>query len=193
MSVMSDKDSPSDASVGSASESGSVRSRKPVTKNPPTTGDEPIVLSYQRRSGFAERTMGFEQSIKPVSELTSDGVPRSVEYGWSDGDSTAGGSTSSTGPRTSTPPKNSGSSEEPSGRSKPKWKRQTTAKGLAAQMEAVGAGLLNEEIPLETARVYAALARATVQAMGIEVTKARFSKQIPDLDLADEELFDGGI
>lgn len=57
-------------------------------------------------------------------------------------------------------------------------------------MNAVGTMVLNGDLSIDVARVYAALARSTVQALSVQVTKSRFAREIPDIDLEDEELFD---
>ncbi len=49
--------------------------------------------------------------------------------------------------------------------------------------------VLNDEIDLDKARIYGALARATVQALSVSVTQSRFSRTVPDLDFSDD-LFD---
>lgn len=43
--------------------------------------------------------------------------------------------------------------------------------------------VLNGEIDKETARTYSTLARVVAQATSIEVTRARFLKEAPDLTL----------
>lgn len=51
--------------------------------------------------------------------------------------------------------------------------------------------VLNDEIEVETARVYASHVRVVAQALSSEVTRSRFLKEAPDMSL-DDEVFEGG-
>jgi len=54
---------------------------------------------------------------------------------------------------------------------------------FAAQTNAVATALLNNQMPLDTARVYSALARTVAQAMSAQVAVARAKRTTPDLTL----------
>lgn len=82
--------------------------------------------------------------------------------------------------------KNSKTSDAPSSDSKPHWDSPRNIKQFAIQANKVATMVLNGDIDMETARTFATLARVVAQATSIEVTKARFLKESPDLELEDE-------
>lgn len=57
---------------------------------------------------------------------------------------------------------------------------------FAAQANRVATMVLNGEIDLEVARTYSSMARTVAQAMSTEVSRARFVRTQPTLDLTDE-------
>lgn len=58
-----------------------------------------------------------------------------------------------------------------------------TVREFAGQVNSVATSVLNEEMDIDQARVYASLARVISQTVSAEVTRARFLKQEPDLTL----------
>lgn len=84
-------------------------------------------------------------------------------------------------PQTST-----NSDEQSSGSNKP-WRQPTNIKQLAAQANNIATKVLNGGIDLETAKLYVSLARVVAHATSLEVTRGRFLKEMPDLDLAEDE------
>lgn len=134
--------------------------------------------------------LNAEVNTRRESARTRRRTQRNDDGGSEPGESTQAEPTSSTELSTSIPPTNSPFSDEPLRGSNKRWRRQSSAKGLAAQMNAVGTMVLNGDLSIDVARVYAALARSTVQALSVQVTKSRFAREIPDIDLEDEELFD---
>lgn len=130
----------------------------------------------------------------PSTAMPSDGtrsfIPISVGDGFEHGDSEPAAnlepSTASSTSTSSTPSKTSG---QHSRNSKHHWRVPGDAMGFASQMRAVATMVLNEEIDLDIARTYGALARATVQALSVSVTRSRFSREVPDLDFITD-LFD---
>ena len=71
----------------------------------------------------------------------------------------------------------------PASGSKEHWKQPRTIMEFAQQVNTVCSRLLNEEIDMETAKTYSALARVVTQAANIEVARARLSKDAPRLGL----------
>jgi len=71
------------------------------------------------------------------------------------------------------------------------WTAPHSIKDFAKQVNLVATMVLNGEIDLDTARAYGQLARTVAQATSIEVTKARFAQQMPDLSLDVDEEDDG--
>ena len=82
-------------------------------------------------------------------------------------------------------PPNSDSSAPPSKPSKKQWRLPKSARDVAAQANAVATMLLNEELSLETGRVYAATARLVAQALSVELARSRLSGGQPNLELTD--------
>jgi hypothetical protein len=118
----------------------------------------PVALQREKRtqggSGATKEGSGGESSIEPgESESTS----------------------------TSTPMSNS--SAEQSNTSNKRWHRPKTVREFAAQANSIATMILNGEIDMEVAKGYASLARVVAQSASIEVTRARFLKQEPDLSL----------
>lgn len=84
----------------------------------------------------------------------------------------------------------SGSSGEASGGSTRHWRTPRSAREFSAQANRVATMLLNGEIDRDLVQQYSAVARTMVQAISAEVYRARILKEVPDLGLSDEELFD---
>lgn len=80
---------------------------------------------------------------------------------------------------------NSSNSEGPSSVSNESWRTPGSVREFAAQANRVATMVLNGEIDKETARTYSTLARVVAQAASIEVTRARFLKEAPDLSLEE--------
>lgn len=83
---------------------------------------------------------------------------------------------------------NSMNSTLPTNVSKEHWPQPQTVRHFASQVNAVATRVLNGTIDMDIARTYATLSRVLAQAMSVEVTKARFLKQAPDLRIDDYEL-----
>lgn len=64
-----------------------------------------------------------------------------------------------------------------------RWSKPGNARALASQANEVATMLLNEEIPIEQARTFAALARVISQLTTAEVMRSRYLKQQPNLKL----------
>jgi hypothetical protein len=60
-------------------------------------------------------------------------------------------------------------------------------KQFAGQVNKIATMVLNGEIDLDHARVYAGLARTVAQSISLEVTRARFLQTVPDLQLEYDE------
>lgn len=86
---------------------------------------------------------------------------------------------------TSTSRRKSKNSEGPSKGSRPRWSTPTNIRDFAAQANRVATQVLNGTIDLELARTYATIARVVAQSASIEVAKARFAKEMPDLSLKE--------
>lgn len=67
------------------------------------------------------------------------------------------------------------------------WRKPRNVREFAVQMNEVTTMILNDEIPLEKAKVYSGLARGIVQTASSETTRARFVKEEPNLSLELEE------
>lgn len=78
-------------------------------------------------------------------------------------------------------------SEKPSSDSKQPWSRPSNIKEFAAQANKVATMVLNGEIDLEAARLFASLGRVVTQATSLEVTRGRFLKEEPNLSLEEKE------
>lgn len=85
--------------------------------------------------------------------------------------------------RGSTSRKKSTTSGGQSRQSKKRWHTPEDVRQFAAQANKVATMILNGEIDIETARAYSSLARVVSQSASIQVTKARFLKEEPDLNL----------
>jgi hypothetical protein len=85
---------------------------------------------------------------------------------------------------------NSPSSGEPTSGSTKHYRTPDDALGFARQLNLVATKVLNGELDLDTGRVYGALARSTVQALGTHVTLARLGSVTPDLTLGEEGVFE---
>lgn len=88
--------------------------------------------------------------------------------------------------RTSMSPPNLKTSDAQSSVSNESWRTPNSVRDFAAQANRVATMVLNGEIDKETARTYSTLARVVAQAASIEVTRARFLKEAPDLSLEEE-------
>jgi hypothetical protein len=89
-----------------------------------------------------------------------------------------------------TSPADYGNLESPKSGSKLRWKQPATVRQFASQVNAVATKVLNGSIDMDKARAYATLTRVLAQAISVEVTRARFVKQVPDLvidDLMEED------
>lgn len=71
--------------------------------------------------------------------------------------------------------------------SKKYWRKPTNVTEFAAQVNEVATKVLNGDIDLESARIYSGLARVVAQSVSVQVTRARFLKEVPDLSLTKEE------
>lgn len=71
----------------------------------------------------------------------------------------------------------------PASVSKGPWRTPRTVKELAGQASIVGTMLLNDQMPLETAKAYSAIVRSTAQLISAEVARARARREEPDLSL----------
>lgn len=108
------------------------------------------------------------------------------------GETTGTESTSVSGEvgRTSTSRKKSTNSAGQSKGLKEHWNTPSSVREFAAQANQVATMVLNGDIDKETARTYSALARVVAQATSIEVTRARFLKEAPDLSLGGSVVSD---
>lgn len=190
MSADNDPDFPIDASAGSASKNTSSRNPSSVSKKASPSGGKRIDKNSPSSNASDEKTPWWvrdtEQQLVPIR----DAIRISAEPGYIAGDSArAANLEASMEPSTSTSTTTSKTSGERTGNSNKHWRNPSGAKTLASQMRAVATLVLNGEIDLDTARVYAAISRATVQALSVHVTQSRFSKQVPDLNFEDD-LFD---
>lgn len=84
---------------------------------------------------------------------------------------------------TSTSTPTSTSCEPPSVDSKRHWEKPNNVREFAAQVNQVATLVLNGQIDLDQARTFSALARVVTQAMSLQITKSRFLKVEPDLEL----------
>lgn len=82
---------------------------------------------------------------------------------------------------------NSSPPGEPSAPSKRRYVQPVSASALAAQANEIATSVLNGEIDLEVAALYATTARVAVSAMNIEVQRARAAHTPPRLSLNDAE------
>jgi hypothetical protein len=71
--------------------------------------------------------------------------------------------------------------------SKQSWRRPNNVRELAAQATTIATMLLNDKVDLELARTYAGITRVVCQAMALEVSRSRFLRSTPDLDLDEQE------
>lgn len=94
-------------------------------------------------------------------------------------------------PSTKESQKTSKASAKQSQDSKTVYRKPRNAKEFAAQANDIATRILNGEIELETARVYASVARVVAQALSTSVTQARFLKEVPDLSLLLGDEADG--
>jgi len=77
-------------------------------------------------------------------------------------------------------------SELPKSDSNVRWRQPKTVRNFASQVNAVATKVLNGEIDMDAARTYATLTRVLAQAISVEVTRARFLKEAPDLTIGDD-------
>lgn len=75
----------------------------------------------------------------------------------------------------------------PSKPSTPRFNQPKNVREFAAQANRVATAILNNEIDLDTARAYSAVARTVAQAVTAQTVHARFLKTAPDLDFPEEE------
>lgn len=68
-----------------------------------------------------------------------------------------------------------------------RWPKPRHVRALAAQVNEVATKVLNGEIDMDTARLYAALTRTLAQTISAETTRARFAQEAPDLSLETDE------
>ena len=68
-----------------------------------------------------------------------------------------------------------------------RYAKPKNVRGFAAQANDVATRVLNGEIDLDIARTYSSVARTIAQSMSIEVTRARFLKELPDLSLEPDD------
>lgn len=71
-----------------------------------------------------------------------------------------------------------------------RWRTPRNARAFAAQANRVATMLLNGELDRDLVQQYSAVARTMVQAISAEVYRARILKEVPDLGLPDDELFE---
>lgn len=117
-----------------------------------------------------------EPAIGGPSLPTKKETQKSAEGGLENGESKQ--------PETSIP--TSSPSEEPIRSSKKRYRKPGDAKQLAAQASYIATQVLNGEIDLDTARIYATLARTAAQGLSIEMQLGRLNHKKPDLDLAQD-------
>jgi hypothetical protein len=123
-----------------------------------------------------------EQPPEVASEPSRPTRPTSPGTRRSDGSgSTPGKSASAGGSRAS---RSSGAQSRPSSAH---WSQPGTVKQFAGQVNKIATMVLNGEIDLDHARVYAGLARTVAQSISLEVTRARFLQTVPDLQLEYDE------
>jgi hypothetical protein len=76
----------------------------------------------------------------------------------------------------------------PSNNSTPSWLiTPKNVRQFASQANHIATLVLRGEVDIERARLYSGLARTIAQAMSVEVTRARFLSQIPDLTFEDDD------
>ena len=85
--------------------------------------------------------------------------------------------------------KNSSILEEKSSGLKEYWETPKDVWGFASQTNKIATMILNEEIDIEKARTFAALARTISQAATNKVNIARLTKEAPDLEF-ENDLFE---
>lgn len=69
--------------------------------------------------------------------------------------------------------------------SKLRWRMPKNVREFTSQVNAVATKVLNGELDTDTARIYASLTRVLAQSLSVEVTKARFLKTAPDMNIDD--------
>lgn len=69
------------------------------------------------------------------------------------------------------------------------WSTPKNVKGLAAQANMAATMVLNGELNIDVARTYSAIIRTVAQAVTNETNKARFLREMPDLEF-EEEVFE---
>lgn len=89
--------------------------------------------------------------------------------------------------RTSRCTPTSGPSDKPSAGSKTRWRKPRNIREFAAQTNDIATQVLNGEIDMETARLFASLGRVVAQAASLEIARGRFLKSEPDLSLEIKE------
>lgn len=82
-------------------------------------------------------------------------------------------------------PKDSANSGGRTSESSVHWREPRTAMEMAGQANLVATMILNRTIDLETARAYSAVVRVVAQAMSVEVARAKFTREEPDLSIPD--------
>ena len=78
-------------------------------------------------------------------------------------------------------------SETPASGSRASWPLPGTVREFASQVNSVATSVLNDEIDMDNAKIYASLARVISQTVSAEVTRARFLRQEPDLTFEPPE------
>jgi hypothetical protein len=87
----------------------------------------------------------------------------------------------------STFPKMYTNSDEPSNASKKPFRLPTNVKEFASQANLVATMILNNEIHIDQARAYSAVARTVAQAVNLEVQRSRFLRNEPNLEFNKED------
>jgi len=83
-------------------------------------------------------------------------------------------------------PQNLSNSGEQSNDSNKHWQTPKNVKGLASQANMAATMVLNGELNIDVARTYSAIIRTVAQAVTNETNKARFLRELPDLEFEDE-------
>lgn len=136
-----------------------------------------------------DETPSWLRDTEQPSRSIRDEIRTSAGNGFAPGDSVPAANSVLTEPPTSTSTKTSKRSGKPSGGLNKHWRTPKDGRELAAQITLVATMVLNDEMFIEKARVYGSLVRADVQALSVEVSRARFARTIPDLTF-DLTVFD---
>lgn len=148
---------------------------------PPVTWPATVLTANEETSD--------DESTETPSRRTRRRTPKSAANGSATGNLEAELSTLSEESLTSALSLTSKNSGEPTSGLSKRWLLPQTTRDFVAQSNAVMTGVLNGEIDIDRARVYGSVARVMAQVISVEVSRARFLREVPDLTL-DGAVFD---